>query len=386
MEDRATMSVFEVRRGASRAQDAQTAVAELHAAIAQPDCELVLFYCSPDYDRDAIGRAMREAFPGVQVVGCTTAGEIGPLGYVEGTLSGVSLAGDGLRVAAIRLDGLRHFEPSEGAKATRSLIARLEESGVAPSGDNTFGFLLIDGLCGLEEIVVSSLYRNLGDIQLVGGSAGDGQRFGGTYIYHDGAFHQDAAVFLLVQTRARFEVFKTQHFERATEKMVVTGADPMRRVVTEINGEPAGHEYARVVGVEVDELTPMVFGCHPVVVRMGGQDYVRSIQKVNADGSLTFFCAIDEGIVLTTARRVDLVENLEGMFAEIRSRIGEPAIVLGCDCILRHLECEQRGEIERVGRIYRDNNVIGFATYGEQYNAMHVNQTFTGVAIAREVA
>ena len=27
------------------------------------------------------------------------------------------------------------------------------------------------------------------------------------------------------------------------------------------------------------------------------------------------------------------------------------------------------------------NNVIGFATYGEQFNAMHVNQTFTGVAI-----
>ncbi|HET6582472.1 MAG TPA: FIST C-terminal domain-containing protein, partial [Nannocystaceae bacterium] len=101
------------------------------------------------------------------------------------------------------------------------------------------------------------------------------------------------------------------------------------------------------------------------------------------DDSLHFFCAIDEGIVLTTARRIDLVENLEKMFAEVRSRIGEPAIVLGCDCILRHLECEQQGMIDRVGRIYRDNNVIGFATYGEQYNAMHVNQTFTGVAISR---
>jgi len=25
--------------------------------------------------------------------------------------------------------------------------------------------------------------------------------------------------------------------------------------------------------------------------------------------------------------------------------------------------------------------VIGFATYGEQFNSMHVNQTFTGIAI-----
>jgi hypothetical protein len=362
------------------------AVAELHAALEQPNCELVVFYCSPDYDKDALARAFAARFPGVQVIGCTTAGEIGPLGYIEGSICGVSLAGDGLRVASLRLEGLRAFEPAHGADATRRLLSSLERSGVVPSGDNTFGFLLIDGLCGNEELVVSSLFRNLGDIQLVGGSAGDGQRFGGTFIYHEGKFWQDAAVFLLVQTRAKFEVFKTQHFERATEKMVVTGADPQRRIVTEINGEPAGHEYARVVGVEVDELTPMVFGCHPVVVRMGGQDYVRSIQKVNDDGSLTFFCAIDEGIVLTTARRVDLVQNLENMFAEIRARIGDPAIVLGCDCILRHLECEQRGEIERVGQIYRDNNVIGFATYGEQYNAMHVNQTFTGVAISREAS
>jgi hypothetical protein len=25
--------------------------------------------------------------------------------------------------------------------------------------------------------------------------------------------------------------------------------------------------------------------------------------------------------------------------------------------------------------------VVGFSTYGEQYNGIHVNQTFTGVAI-----
>jgi hypothetical protein len=33
--------------------------------------------------------------------------------------------------------------------------------------------------------------------------------------------------------------------------------------------------------------------------------------------------------------------------------------------------------------IMADNNVVGFATYGEQYHAMHLNQTFTGVAIGR---
>jgi hypothetical protein len=35
----------------------------------------------------------------------------------------------------------------------------------------------------------------------------------------------------------------------------------------------------------------------------------------------------------------------------------------------------------RVGEIFRQHQVIGLATYGEQYNAMHVNQTFTGIAL-----
>jgi hypothetical protein len=125
----------------------------------------------------------------------------------------------------------------------------------------------------------------------------------------------------------------------------------------------------------------MIFACHPVVVKLGGLEYVRSIQKVNEDESLTFFCAIDEGIVLTVARGVDLVQNLEETFAQVRSQIGEPELVLGCDCLLRHLEIQQKGLRNQVSEILQANHVVGFATYGEQFNAMHVNQTFTGVAI-----
>jgi hypothetical protein len=152
-------------------------------------------------------------------------------------------------------------------------------------------------------------------------------------------------------------------------------------VVTEINGEPAGREYARMVGLEVDKLTPMIFSAHPVVVTIGGHTYVRSIQKVNEDESLTFFCAIEKGIVLTVAQGVDLVENLEQAFRDVRGEIGPPQVILGCDCSLRNLEASQRGLLERIGALMSENNVIGFATYGEQFNAMHVNQTFTGVAI-----
>jgi hypothetical protein len=137
--------------------------------------------------------------------------------------------------------------------------------------------------------------------------------------------------------------------------------------------------------LEVTELTPLIFAAHPVVVKIGGDYYVRSIQKVNPDGSLTFFCAIDEGLVLTVARGEDMIESLRAAFDGVRERVGIPQLVLGCDCILRRLELEQRNVKEQAGQIMAENNVVGFATYGEQFNAMHVNQTFTGVAIGSQV-
>ena len=39
--------------------------------------------------------------------------------------------------------------------------------------------------------------------------------------------------------------------------------------------------------------------------------------------------------------------------------------------------------LEQIGGFLRDQRVMGFNTSGEQFNGMHINQTFTGVAIAR---
>jgi hypothetical protein len=370
-----------IRKGVSESPDPAIAAEELHRQISQQGMSWGIFYCSSDYDLDVLGRELKQRFGDVDLIGCTTAGEITPQGYLDGSLTGVSIACDDFRVVSRHIKDLSDFEMAAGEQVSRSLVAEMEGQGEQPTGQNSFGFLLIDGLSMREEAVVGTLYKGLGGIQLVGGSAGDGLRFDKTFVYYHGEFHSDSAILTLIQTSLPFSVFKTEHFESASEKMVVTEADPSRRIVTEINGESAGHEYARILGMEVNELTPMIFSSHPVVVHLGGKIYVRSIQKVNADGSLTFFCAIDEGIVLTVARGLDLVQNLRQAFNDVKAQIGSPQIVFGCDCILRNLELDEKRLKRKVSKIMADNNVIGFATYGEQFNAMHVNQTFTAAAI-----
>jgi hypothetical protein len=189
---------------------------------------------------------------------------------------------------------------------------------------------------------------------------------------------------ILISTPLPFKIFKTHHFVSTDERLVVTQADPVRRIVNKINGLPASIEYARLVGVDARDLSPVHFAASPVVVKIGGTDYVRSIQKANADGSLTFYCAIEAGLVLRTAHGVDIVNNLEQTFDAIKAEIGSPQLVIGCDCILRNLEVSHNGLKDRVGEIFQSNNTIGFSCYGEQYHGIHNNQTFTGCAIGTD--
>ena len=373
-----------IRKGVSVSMDPATAAAELHEALYHPDMSLAVFYCSPDYDLPALGQALKDRFGDVNIIGCTTSGEITPNGYLKGSLTGVAFIEPDFVVETGRIDNLERFAVTDGEQVTRSAINALTTRSKSPTAENTFGLLLIDGLSRREEAVVSSIHRHTGDIQIFGGSAGDGIQFSETHLYHDGEFRTDCALLSMVQTDFPFMVFKTQHFVDTDKKMVVTEADPDQRLVTEINALPAGREYARMVGLDVRELTPFIFATYPVIVKIGGEFFVRSIQKVNEDESLTFFCAIDEGIVLTVAEGIDMIENLENLFVDIRATIGHPSLVIGCDCLLRLLEVEQRGIKDRISEIMTTNNVVGFSTYGEQFNAMHVNQTFTGVAIGKK--
>ncbi len=375
-----------VRLGHSLLQDARLAARAFHDAVAQRDCALVLFFCSSLYDLDALADELARLFDGVTVVGCTTAGEIGPAGYCRHSLSGVSFCRSDFSAVVGRLDGLQQFDMTAGHVFAGELLARLKA--LTPSREapaHCFGLQLIDGLSVREERVSHALQSALGRIPVIGGSAGDDLKFSRTSVYHEGAFHSDCAVLALIGTRLPFMAFKTQHFATEDERFVVTEADASRRVVHEINGLPAAQEYARLVGVACEGLGPAQFAAHPVVVMIDGTDYVRSIQKVNADDSLTFYCAIEEGLVLRVARGQDMVSDLSRALDGVRAQIGPPELVFSCDCILRHLEMDAGQQREAVADLLVRNNCVGFSTYGEQYGGVHVNQTLTGIAIGRSL-
>lgn len=373
-----------IRRAQSCATDAVEAAREFHAAVMQPDLALVIFFCSSAYDLDVLAAEIRRLFAGVQVVGCTTAGEFGPCGSRDHSLTGASFPASDFYAVSGRLEHLQQFAVTSVQSFVQALLQRQESHAPQTSTDNSFALLLIDGLSVREEPVTRALQSALGRLPLIGGSAGDGVLFGRTHVYFEGRFHADSAVLLLVTTRLPFKLFMTQHLVATAERLVVTEADTDLRVVKEINGLPAAEEYARILGIDAKNFDPLRFAAWPVVVMIDGTNFVRSIQKVNLDGSLTFFCAIENGLVLRVAKGVDLLDDLERTFTQIRAEIGPPQLVLGCDCILRKLEISQGPLRSRVDELLQHNHTVGFNTYGEQFHGVHVNQTFVGIAIGTD--
>lgn len=359
------------------------AMATLTDALPREIPAFLLVFFSARYDGARLAARLGDLYPGVPVAGCTTAGELSAEGLSDGGLVAIAFPREGFDVVSALIPEVGRLSVDRGSEAVAHLKAELQRRRPGAKAGQTFAVSLIDGLCMREEAVVSAIDWALGDIPLVGGSAGDDLAFKGTTLLHGGAVHADAAVLLLVHTDHPFRVFKTDNFEPTSKKLVVTHSDPASRTVFELNAEVAAYEYATVVGLDPERLSPFGFAAHPMVVRVGGEYFCRSPRSTNPDGSLSFYCAIDDGVVLTVARPVDLVDSVETALKRLEDDLGEVDWILGFDCVLRRLDAQNRQVTHKISELYRRHNVFGFNTYGEQYRTMHLNQTFTGIAIGR---
>ncbi len=350
------------------------------AALGDMNIAHIVAFFSPALDALELSAAFARHFPGVPVAACSSAGEISPSGFLDSGLVLVAFPKDGFRIVSTLLEGVRDLDVERAAASVQGLRRRLDALSPERRGER-FALSLIDGLTNSEERVVSAIDQALDGIPLVGGSAGDDLSFDQSALIFEGQVHTSAAILLIVESDFPIRIFKTDNFEPTDIKFVVTASDGESRTVRELNAEPAAIEYAMAVGLDPKRLSPMSFASHPLVVKVGGEYFCRSIRRLNPDGSLSFFCAIDRGLVLTLAKPRDVIEVTRAELARIDAELGGVDLVIGFDCVLRRLDAEIRQKRRTISELYKQYSVVGFETYGEQYRSMHLNQTFTGVAI-----
>ena len=358
---------------------------EILANVKCDEIELLLFHTSTLFDLDTVAQEITARFPHVNIVGCTSAGEFNKNGYGTEKLLAVAFLKNEFSIATALVPNLGEVNFDEAHDIASGLRRALQGRERRYDTEQHFVISVLDGLTRHEEHFLETFATAFGNIPHLGGSAGDDLKLEATYVFYNGEFHRDAAVLLLVGTGKPFTVFSIDHINSPVSKLVVTHADPESRTVYEINGEPAAQYYASLLGMKAEDLTPDVFSMFPLAVMVGGKYFIRSIQKVDlATNAITFYCAVDIGIILTFVQLGDCIEALESKLDELRAQLGEPEFVYACDCFLRRLEIQQGKNDHEIRRLQQRYNVAGFNAYGEHIHSVHLNQTFTGVYFAAQ--
>lgn len=371
---------MQVNEGTSFLESATDAVAQATADWPR-DLDLLVAYCSTKQDAGEVARALGAKYPGVPMVGCSSTGEHLSGAHSNGSLVVVGLAQSETQWSVATLDDLSTLDQAsaEDCAAKMFLALNVDRDEFDPS--EFFCLCLIDGLSAMEEKVASLMADALDGVALVGGSAGDDLKFEKTQVICNGRAFSGGAVFVLAHPKTPFRVIKHQHFTTTAKSVVITKADADARTVYEMDGYPAAECYARSIGVPLAELDGAVSFLNPITLQIDGELYVRSVQKVNEDGSLVFYCAVEEGMVLEIGRHQDIGASLKEHFSEL----APVDFMFGFNCILRALETSEEEKHDELGRTLNRfaPHYIAFDTYGEQLNGLHINQTFVAVAFEK---
>src|SRR5579885_2239171 len=359
----------------------QGAVSAIAAQLPDRDGFTALF-CSCHYDLNRLGKGLRSAGHD-RIVAAAASRAIGPGGFLTQGITGFHLPADRFKVADALIEDVTQFGLPDARQIVQSLLRRLR-CGADSDWPHLFAILLVDATPRCEERLVAALGTELGGVPLIGGSAGDdyfnptGRNAAATRVLHEGHAVRGGAAFCIIASRDPVLALCHHHYVPGRRRLVVTDADPDRRLVREIDGQNALKVYAAACGLKPTTRDLGAFASHPLMIKVGGQYFARGmlrIYDIYEDGSLEFACAIEPGLVVTVARPVDMVERLIGTFAAMRRTLGSMELIIGFDCASRTAYMERHGLTEAVSAVFRKNRVVGFSTLGEQYNAIHVNNS-----------
>lgn len=341
--------------------------------------------------------AVRAAYPGALIVGCSTAGEIHDTTVEDDTLvvTAVAFAHTRVRLSKVDIDDAGH-----SFSAGQALVAGL------PAEDLAHVLIFSDGL----RVNGTELVRGLKDrlpphVEVTGGLSADGTNFKRTLVCADAAPAEgQIAAVGLYGARIRVAYGSLGGWDPFGPERRVTRSSG--NVLFDLDGKPALELYKSYLGGHAAGLpaTGLLF---PLSLRHTGEDgetvgasggVVRTILGVNeAEQSMTFAGDMPEGSYarLMRANFERLIDGASGAARICREGApdGGAELALLISCVGRKLVLMQRieEEVEGVREVLGARAVFaGFYSYGEisphvagQACELH-NQTMT-ITTFREI-
>ncbi|MDQ6967461.1 MAG: FIST C-terminal domain-containing protein, partial [Mariprofundaceae bacterium] len=109
-------------------------------------------------------------------------------------------------------------------------------------------------------------------------------------------------------------------------------------------------------------------------------------QSVCEGDGLEFACAIEEGMVLNLCEHRNMVAEYDKLIADLNQKMGKAKLLLVWNCLYRALE----GADADMNQLLAEkssalaNHMVGFDTYGEQWQGVHINQTLVALALGSD--
>lgn len=373
-----------VQDGSSANTNAGIAIGEAcHAWHKDFSPDILFVFHSIRQNANEVAATLAERFPNSLIVGATTAGEWFNSAHQNGTLILLGISMPDIRWSVALAENLDQFADKDADRICNDLLNQLDIHFTELNPKRHFCLSFFDGLSKCEENVISMISTRLANTPLLGGSAGDDLKFESTYVLNAGKAYKNAAVFVLAESQLPFKVIKHQHFITGDTETIITKANIAERTVYNLDGIPAAKRYAQLLGIEVADLDVHVFSRHPLIYQHQHECYVRSIGHLSEDNSLTFHCAIEEGMILNLCSHQDMTQRFQQALKDITQAGNRIKLTLMFNCTLRCIEAESTDIIQQqaseIGAI--SDHVIGFDTYGEQWNGLHINQTLVALAL-----
>ncbi len=345
--------------------------------------DILFVFHSSRQNASEVASNLAERFTDSLIVGSTTAGEWINSSHQHNSLILLGIAMPEIRWSVAVVENIDRFTDEDADKLCNELLAQLDIHFTDLNPERHFCLSFFDGLSKCEENVISMVSTRLANTPLLGGSAGDDLKLENTYVLVNGKVYQNAAAFVLADSQLPFKAIKHQHFINGEIETIITKADISERIVYHLDGMPAAERYAELLGLEVNDLDVKVFSNHPLIYQYQRECYVRSIGKLSENNSLTFHCAIEEGMILNLCSHQDMTQRFKQALEDITMPTNRIKLTLMFNCTLRCVEAESRNIIQQhastIGAI--SDHAFGFDTYGEQWNGVHINQTLVALAI-----
>ena len=361
------------------------------AALAEERSDWVtaLVFASSAEQLGAAGAALLAIRPGLEVVGCTSAGIMDRTGQVDARVQVTVLGGDGL-ACAVAAAPLR--DDSRGAG--RAVAGAVEE--LPSRRSHTALVLLVDGLAGDTNHVVRGAYERAGaSVPIVGGCAGDDLAMVATHQLHGDRVLTESVVGLALTSDAPIGIGVRHGWQPTGTAMTVTETEGTS--ILTLDDRPALDVYLEALRAPTDWADEAAFAAfcqtRPLGLESRGGHHVRFIRGADLERrTIEFLVAVPEGELVTFMEGdTDTVIAAAGSAVEdaVTQLDGDPIGIIAFDCVACRGVIGDgclRGEVDAViHNLPPDTTLGGLYTYGEIArrggNLGFHNQTMVALAL-----